>query len=117
MSTRIEAENPFAGPRLKVERANRHIADYRAAFKYFADSNTKIAASQSDQHTGIAILDFGPMPSVPDDMRCSGADALYNLRSALDQAMCCSAVSAGESPDGTYFPHGINQRGFEASLG
>jgi hypothetical protein len=54
---------------------------------------------------------------MPSDLRLTAADALYNLRSALDQAVCCCAVMAQKkSPDGTYFPHGKDQAGFEISL-
>jgi hypothetical protein len=53
---------------------------------------------------------------LPSELRLCAADALYNLRSALDQAVCCCAKLAGKSPKGTYFPHGENKAGFEASL-
>jgi hypothetical protein len=49
-------------------------------------------------------------------LRLTAADALYNLRSALDQAVCRSAVLAGKSPKQTYFPHGNDLAGFEAAL-
>jgi len=53
---------------------------------------------------------------LPGDLRLTAADAIYNLRSALDQAVCRCAVLAGTSPKETYFPHGSDLAGFEESI-
>jgi hypothetical protein len=108
--------DPFEGPKLKVERAKRHIADYRIAFKAFADANVMEAATEMDNETGETLIIFPPVPPAPSELRLCAADALYNLRSALDQAVCRCAKLACDSPEGTYFPHGKDKTGFEVSL-
>ena len=111
-----DKREPFESPKLKVERAKHHVRDYRAAFKAFSESNIIRVRPETDAQAGdwFKIWLSEPMPS---DLRLTAADALYNLRSALDQAVCCSAVLAHKSPDGTYFPHGKDKAGFEISLG
>jgi hypothetical protein len=108
----------FQGPKLKIERAERHIADYRVAFKTFAEANRREGIPQTDPNTGepgVLFPSIGPLPVI-DQMRLIAADALYNLRCALDQAVC-RTVPAGKSPKGTYFPHGQDEEGFKISLG
>jgi hypothetical protein len=110
-----DKREPFESPKLKVERAKHHVRDYRAAFKAFSESNIIRFRPETDPQAGdwFKIWLSEPMPS---DLRLSAADALYNLRSALDQTVCCCAVLADKSPDGTYFPHGKDKAGFEISL-
>lgn len=109
------SEDPFEGPKLKIERAERHIADYRAAFKVFAEANSDRLPAQLDPETGQPQLVFYGR-EFSGDMRLTAADALYNLRSALDQATCRCAALAGKSPKGTYFPHGADEAGFKESV-
>jgi hypothetical protein len=109
--------DPFESPKLKVERAKRHTVDYLATLKTITDGDYIQLFAKLDPETRdrtlIGIHFAKPLPS---DLRLAAADAIYNLRSALDQATCRCAVLAGKAPDGTYFPHGIDKAGFEASI-
>ena len=107
----------FEGPKLKIERAERHIADFRTAFKSFAETNVIKGITYSDIETRklkILFPPFGAQPTI-NQMRLTAADVLSNLRAALDQAVC-RAIPPGKSPKGTYFPHGLNQQGFKVAL-
>lgn len=117
---------PFEGPRLKVERAKRHIADYRAAFRaldgtdfvelYLKPSYKPGILAEPETKRGDYDIRLKRVTRLPSDLALTAADAIYNLRSALDQAASRCAEQAGETPDQTYFPHGLNEAGFQASL-
>lgn len=109
--------DPFASPRLKIERAKHHITDYRAAFKAMTESNIARTVSHLNPETGNTFYGVRVTEPPPSILRLTAADALYNLRSALDQGMCRCAILAGKSPKDTYFPHGIDKAGFEVSIG
>jgi hypothetical protein len=105
----------FEGPKLKIERAKHHIRHYRAAFKAFSESKIIRFQPEADAQTGDRFKIWLAEP-LPGDLRLTAADALYNMRSALDQAVCRCAVLAGKSPKETYFPHESDKAGFEVSL-
>jgi hypothetical protein len=106
----------FEGPKLKIERAKRHIADFREAFSALSHSNIMRFEPYVDPETGDDSFKIWQSEPLPSDLRLTAADAIYNLRAALDQAACSCARLAGEPPDGTYFPHGSNKARFEISL-
>lgn len=108
--------DPFEGPKLKIKRAERHIADYRQAFKAFTESSSVVVFPQSDIQTRQGQIIVQSRAPVPGEMRVTAADALYNLRAALDQAVCRCVALTGQTPKNTYFPHGADKKGFEANL-
>lgn len=108
---------PFDGPRSKIKRAERHMADFRLVFRSLNDTDfvrydlkPNLAASHSFDLILASEFRF------PDDLVLTAADTLYNLRSALDQAACRCAMLAGKTPNGTYFPHGSSKSNFETSI-
>lgn len=108
--------DPFESPKLKVERAKHHICDYRAASKTLFEANIIRAHPEVNPETGDLVMIVRLSEPMPGILRLTAADALYNLRSALDQTVCRCAVLAGKSPKETYFPHGPDKAGFEISL-
>lgn len=106
---------PFEGPRSKIARADKHIADFRACHQALPNDLIQMIPNE-DAETGYLRTTFSLAKPLPGDLKLTAADALYNLRSALDQAVCRCAVLAGKSPDRTYFPHGKNLAGFEAAV-
>lgn len=108
--------DPFEGPRLKIERAKKHVADFRAAHKSLEGLNLIRVIPKIDPETRHFRTTLELTEPLPGELRLTAADALYNLRSALDQAVCRSAVLAGKSPKETYFPHGKDIEGFDAAL-
>jgi hypothetical protein len=109
-------EEIFASPKLKVERAKRHISDYRAVHKTFTESGPISITPDVDPKTGNMMVRMIWVKPVPGDLHITVADALYNLRSALDQAASCCARAASQSAKETYFPHGVDKAGFESSM-
>lgn len=111
------ARDPFDGPKLKVQRANRHILDFRAAVEALFEANFQTeTVMEADLETGHLLSPKITLPQPSPDMLLTAADAIYNLRSALDQVVCRSVVATGKTPEGTYFPHGKNMEGFNVSI-
>ena len=106
----------FEGPKLKIARAKHHIADYRSAFATLRDLNIVRIEPEIDPETRNTVLKVRLAQPMPGDLRLTAADALYNLRSALDQAVCSCVRLVGESPKDTYFPHGSDKARFEVQL-
>jgi hypothetical protein len=108
--------DPFEGPRLKIEGARKHIANFRAAHKTLEGLDLIRTIPKIDPETRYLRTTHELTQPLPGELRLAAADALYNLRSALDQAACRCAVLAGRSPKDTYFPHGNDLAGFEAAM-
>src|SRR3954463_2971708 len=68
--------DPFEGPKLKIERAKRHIADFREAFKTLANSNIMRIDPEIDKETGATRIYARLTQPLPSDLRLTAADAL-----------------------------------------
>jgi hypothetical protein len=112
-----EKASHFKSARLKVERAVSHANEYRAVLDAFVKSNPIRISAEIDPKTGQPIIKGVFEKPIPDGLFLSAADAIQNLRSALDQAASCCARAAGYSSRNTYFPHGKDEAGFMDYLG
>jgi len=84
------------------------MADYRVAFEDFSEANRQGQRIQVGPDE-TEVRSVWQVPVFPMELRLIASDALYNLRSALDQAVCRRVIMAGKSPKDTYFPHGEDQ--------
>jgi hypothetical protein len=82
-------ENPFANAILKIERANKHIADIEQRLR--TSSDTYGPMMHIDMQTGEKFLDYilSDRKLRPDIALIVG-DALHNLQCALDIAWCAA---------------------------
>ncbi len=108
--------DPFEGPKLKIEWAKRHVANFSAALQAFTKSDIARIIKHTYPETGGRHLATQLLKPLPGELQLLAADALHNLRTSLDQAVSCCARLAGHPAKDTYFPHGKNRVGFEASL-
>lgn len=76
----------FEGASLKVERANKHIADLKVAFGDFADRKPYdiLQACEVERHR--PTVDAYLREEIPFSLALIIGDAIHNLRSALDHA-------------------------------
>jgi hypothetical protein len=74
----------FKSARLKIERADHHIADLERQFAAFIEANPHTLSIQTNPDDGnLAVrIRFGKEP--PDDFALIISDAIHNLRTALD---------------------------------
>lgn len=103
---------PLTEARSKVSRARRHIDEMEAEVEGFIRATKVLVAHQ--------VIDGKTFPAVKFDMPpttavalCLG-DAIHNLRSALDLAICELVRLRGNSDKKVAFPFGKNASHFEA---
>ncbi|MGP8260667.1 MAG: hypothetical protein ACLQM6_12030 [Acidobacteriaceae bacterium] len=78
-------ENPFANAILKIERANKHVADIEQRLRMSSDRYG--ASLHIDSKTGEQFLYYIPADdSLRSDIALTVGDAVHNLHSALDIA-------------------------------
>jgi hypothetical protein len=106
----------FDGPKLKVERANRHISEL----------NTEIESFR-DRHPYRLVIERAPDPKrynmvirVNEEMPCVLppiiGDVAHNLRASLDLLACDLVRQNGGSTKGVYFPFSENGDRFEEMI-
>ena len=77
----------FVPSRLKIERANKHIADFGASVVAFLQANTYTVRVEKDPESGDSLLQYGwANPAPIEKFSLVVGDAVHNLRSALDLA-------------------------------
>ncbi len=78
----------FEHARLKIERANQHIADFdaQAAAFFGSDAGAHTVIVKDDPETGNQFVEITPVTSLPDQFALILGDALHNLHAALDYA-------------------------------
>ena len=107
----------FEGPKLKIARAKRHIADYRLAFKALGEANIIAATPEVDPETGNDLWKVRLTQPIPSNLRLTAADAIYNLRPALDQAVRSCDRWRGNRRRTRIFPMGSIRRGLKSRSG
>lgn len=102
----------FEGSRLKVKRAQEHIADLNKFVESFRDTDFYEITRYPKNDAGYSRVFFRIKNSVPKDIAPIIGDAVHNLRSALDllayEAVTC--VSGKEEPD-VHFPFSRDRQG------
>lgn len=104
----------FDSAKLKVERADHHIADLERQLVAFTRENLDASIRYSDRDEGIDITltVIAPPPSIALTM----GDAIHNLWSSLDH-MHCEAIwrDCGVKHAQLFFPKGRDRVSFEAT--
>jgi hypothetical protein len=88
----------FEGPRLKIKRANQHIADLQNAIDVFVKTDFCSFGIEFDANTGDHVVRFKMTKAAPCDLPLIIGDAIHNLRSALDLAYCEILAAIGQQP-------------------
>lgn len=77
---------PFAASKLKIERANKHIADLDSRITAFSETDFYTLVVDKDPKTLGSILRVHATAAIPADFSLIIGDAIHNARSALDLA-------------------------------
>lgn len=112
------------GARLKVDRANKHIRDFKEAvsqFLWFTPNlygpQPKTRKNRNPKHLKDV---FRLKVSIPDEVYATAGDAIHNLRSALDHVAFSIARKAGVSDARSLrdidFPIRRNLKAFDDSM-
>jgi hypothetical protein len=97
-------ETPYGNAMLKIERANKHIDEFKE--RLFASSDRYGPSLYMNGNTGEQILYYSPSDGfLRGELALIAGDAVHNLRSALDIAWVEIVNTVGKGATGTtYFP-------------
>jgi hypothetical protein len=116
-STPIAATQVFKGPKLKIERANKHIHDLGLLLDTFLKTNFYRIGIEKDPESGSNNLIFETTIPIPPEVALIIGDAVHNLRSALDLLACEIITRAGATPSKwTRFPFSNNRKELISTL-
>jgi hypothetical protein len=108
-------ENPFANAHLKIERANKHIADIEERLR--TSSNTYGPNLHFDLETREQFLYYNlPDRSLRPDIALIVGDAVHNLRCALDMAWHGTVDAVSPDPPSGYRKFPIDSTGDREKL-
>src|SRR3954454_293120 len=95
---------PFESPKLLIEGAKARIAAFDVACRTFLNRCDYDAVERPDHKNGERVVSLRFQKRIQGELRVLASGILNDLRHALDQAVCDSAVELG-SPDssGVYF--------------
>jgi hypothetical protein len=82
----IDIDRVFVGSKLKIERANKHIADLNTLLDRFKTDFCSFGI-EKDANTGNDILTFERVDPLPYSIALIVGDAIHNLHTALDLMM------------------------------
>ena len=103
---------PFDGPRLKIKRAEKHIAELKELVNEFAATVEYIMQPIAQTHTHTTyVFRFAKPP--PCEVPVVIGDAVHNLRAALDIMICDIARLREKSSDQLKFPFAPHAEGLE----
>jgi hypothetical protein len=108
----------FEGAFLKLARANHHIADLQRSFTTFLQAHPYTFLVEHIPGSGEAglVIDFKLYEPRPDVWSLSLADAIHNLRTALDHATWeLIGLDGGTQDKSISFVTSKNQQDYEAS--
>jgi hypothetical protein len=102
----ITAEKVFADARLKLERCETLVVDLDSTFKaFFGERTDLMTVSLEPDSDGVIGLKVTATGQLPRNVATVVGDALHNLRSSLDVAVCGLVELAGVTPTrNAYFP-------------
>jgi hypothetical protein len=106
----------FMSPRLKVERAYRHIHELNHVLDEFLQTDFYTAGMEENPDTGRYTFRVSMASQLPAEIPLSMGDAVHNMRSALDHLAAGIVRRAGLSGKHTYFPFDEERQGLITRL-
>jgi hypothetical protein len=97
----------FIGPRLKIERAKKHVLDLKSEIEAFHQRNPYCLVMDEDPQASQRVFRIKILEKVPPIWGTIVGDAVHNLRASLDLLMNDLVIAAGGRPHrSTQFPIG-----------
>ena len=107
---------PFFGPKLKIARGRRHIAELESEISAYLDRDPWAMLLQLDKNSGKHIIAQKGREEIPDNFSIVFGDAVHNFRTALDILANDIIALSGVKPRKVYFPFGDSPTGFEDQM-
>lgn len=108
---------PFESPRLLIESANDATTQFATLSADFIQNCGAKLVSHFDFETRQRVLSIRLEKRIPSRLRTTAYHIISDLRHALDQAVCDSALELGrKNAKGVYFPFAKNKQDFERQI-
>ena len=91
----------FEASRHRIHRASQHIRDLKAALEAYCKTDFCRIGVEADTKDAVSVLGLEIKRPLPGDVPLMLADAVHNLRAALD-ALACDIVKSGGKPSTRY---------------
>ena len=110
------SEATLDGPKLKLDRAKKHLDDLEAAINGFFETNPYAVRVKDNPETGKREHIVVKADDLPASLSVLSGDAVHNLRSALDHIIWQLVIANGGEPEDlrTAFPVWRSEADFEA---
>jgi hypothetical protein len=108
--------HPSDGPRVKIQRAKKHIYELDAEIGAFLKSNPYLIFQEIQPDTGRKVWHVQVRRQPPPRLSAITGDAVHNLRSALDLLVNQLVLAPSEPSDKTAFPIGWDLADYEAKV-
>lgn len=114
----VEAETggSLEGPKLKANRAKKHLSDLQAAIDRFFETNPYFVVVKDNPESGYRECEVARADPLPPDLAIISGDCIHNLRSALDHLVWQLVLANGRKPEEmrTAFPVWRSEADFES---
>src|SRR3954447_22792037 len=102
---------PFLGPKLKLERAKRHVHELDVALSAYVARNPCVLIGEGDPKGGGWRVRVSVREPPPEEAAVIIGDIIHNLRSALDLLVNDLAALAGDHSGRPRFPFWKDAKG------
>ena len=107
----------FSGPKIKIDRARKHLAELEKARADFRASRAKKCRTEISRSGGTFTFNFQmDLSGPPEDFGAIVGDIIHNLRAALDLAACELVRAVGQSDKGVYFPFSQSESDLDKTI-
>ena len=110
------SDDLFHSPKLKVERAKRHISDLQSEIDAFLERDPYRLVFEDDTEARKRNLVIRVRENIPCYYATIIGDAVHNLRSALDLLACDLVRLNGGDTSNVYFPFAKTREGLEPEI-
>jgi hypothetical protein len=100
----LRSKTIFSGPRLKIERANKHINELRDVLNVFLETNFYRLGIDKNPKDGTNVITFEAFRTLPSEVPLIIGDAIHNLHTALDLMIWEIESGIGKADRYTKFP-------------
>jgi hypothetical protein len=108
------SKDPLHGPKLKIERAKRHIRDLDTEIAAFHGRRPYEVIAQDDPQTGDQVFRVRIREEVPADLSGIIGDVIHNLRATFDLIAAEVVAANGGDRNQAYFPVSYTPVAFES---
>lgn len=109
-------QQPFDGPKLKIARARKHIADFESEVAAYLSRDPSVIFAELDHKTKQRGIRLRTREPIPDNISAIFGDAVHNLRVALDLLANDLVSLSGGQPKKVYFPFADSAAGLEGEI-